>query len=180
MTPGKALNREVLVAEGPLVQVSRADIEFLEIGARLNNRNRMRLCAHSDIEDRIHEMLIVLTEEAYVRPHKHLNKSESGHVVEGQADLIVFDEAGALANVIELGDYASARQFFYRMASPSYHMLLIRSAVFVFHEVTNGPFDRADTVFAPWAPEDANVAERKHFIDSLKCAMESGRSSVQT
>ena len=54
----------------------------------------MRLCAHPAVDDRLHEMVIAMARETYVRPHKHVNKSESVHVIEGLADAVLFDDAG--------------------------------------------------------------------------------------
>lgn len=38
-------------------------------------------------------MLIVMAKGSYIRPHKHKNKSESFHIIEGLLDVIVFDLA---------------------------------------------------------------------------------------
>jgi len=53
------------------------------------------------------------------------------------------------------------------MEEPVFHTLIIRSDVLVFHETTNGPFDRKDTVFAPWAPEDDDVDSVSIFMADL-------------
>ena len=116
----RTLNPEVLVADEPIVQVSRADVEFLKASAAQNERKRIRLCTHPDVDDRLHEMLIVHTKEAYVRPHKHLNKTESVHIIEGLVDVIVLDDAGNIVQVIRMGDYASGHLFYYRMSGPYY------------------------------------------------------------
>ena len=154
----RKLNDEVLVAEGPLVRVSGPDIAALKQQALANPRQRIRICTHPDTGDRLHEMLIVHTRGTYVRPHKHLNKSESVHIIEGEVDVVFLDEAGEVSDVVRLGDYRSGREFYYRMSSPLYHTLLIASEFLVFHEVTNGPFRREETVFAPWAPEERDPA----------------------
>jgi cupin fold WbuC family metalloprotein len=160
---------EVLYAEDPIVQVDRQDIEFLIKRAVQSPRQRVRLCTHKDTSDRLHEMLIVHGRNCYVRPHKHLAKSEAFHVIQGVVDVVLLDEAGKVVEVIKMGDYASGRKFYYRLADPLYHTLLIRSEWLVFHEITNGPFKREDTVFAPWAPElDDDGAYRRQLEASLK------------
>ncbi|HVZ23104.1 MAG TPA: WbuC family cupin fold metalloprotein [Vicinamibacterales bacterium] len=160
----KTESAEVLYATDRIVTVDRAAVEELKRAASRNPRGRIRLCAHPDVDDRLHEMLIVHNRQAYVRPHKHLGKSESFHVIEGDVDVVIFDDDGAVADVIPMGAYGSGRAFFYRIATPIYHTLLIRSDVLVFHEATNGPFDRADTMFAPWAPEDSHPQEVQVFL----------------
>ena len=161
------LNEEVLVAVDPIAKISRAEIQLLKQRALRNSRQRIRVCAHKSTDDPLHEMLIVHTKDTYVRPHKHINKSESFHVIEGIVDVIVFDETGKVVEVIEMGDYVSGRRFYYRIDTPAYHTLIIRSDVLVFHETTNGPFRREDTVFASWAPEDSDLEGRRAFQTRL-------------
>jgi cupin fold WbuC family metalloprotein len=163
----KILNSEVLEAKDPIVTVSYADIEFLKISAAQNERKRIRLCTHRGVNNLLHEMLIVHEKGIYVRPHKHLLKSESVHIIEGLVDVIVFDDIGNVSDVISMGDYSSRLKFYYRMPDPYYHTLLIRSDVLVFHEVTNGPFKKEDTIFAPWSPDENNIFALKGFIEKL-------------
>ena len=66
-----------------------------------NTRERVRLCTHQSVEDAVHEMLIVHIKGTYIRPHKHPNKSESFHIIEGNLDVVVFDDAGDLLEVID-------------------------------------------------------------------------------
>lgn len=164
----KQLNEEVLFADDRIVKVGRRDIEFLKERARCNQRKRIRLCAHKDIDNRLHEMLIVHTKDTYVRPHKHLNKSESFHIIEGLVDVVVFDEVGDIIEVVQMGDYSSERKFYYRVSDSYYHSLFITSDFLVFHETTNGPFRRSDTVFAPWAPEEGDSVAVKGFMEQLQ------------
>ena len=74
MTRMKRINDEVFVAEDQIVQVDGPQLETLKAQAARNPRQRARICAHKDVQDKLHEMLIVLARGAYVRPHKHLHK----------------------------------------------------------------------------------------------------------
>lgn len=168
----KQFNEEVLFRDEQIVKVDRRDIEFLKDRAGSNRRKRMRLCAHKDIKDALHEMLIVHARDTYVRPHKHLNKSESLYVIEGGAYAIIFDNAGKITDVILMGDYRSGRRFYYRISEPVYHALLITTDFFVFHETTGGPFNKSDTVFASWAPEENDTAKVKKFMRKLAGSLE--------
>lgn len=167
----KAESPEVRYATDPIVLVDAADVARLKHEAGENPRRRIRLCAHHAVDDRLHEMFIVHTRDTYVRPHKHLDKSESFHVIEGDVDVVLFDDGGRVTDVIAMGPFSSGRPFFYRVASPLFHTLLIRSDVLVFHETTTGPFRRADTVFAPWAPEDGNPAAVGRFLADLEARL---------
>lgn len=163
----RAMNSEVLYSEVPITTVDRSDIELFKQLSSCNLRKRIRLCAHASPEERLHEMLIVHERSAYVRPHKHPGKTESTHIIEGLVDVVIFDEDGRIERVIRMGDYASGGIFFYRMAKPVFHTLIIRSDILVFHETTSGPFDRSDTVFASWAPEDKDEHSVSIFMAQL-------------
>lgn len=164
----RAFNNEVLYpAETPVV-VDRAFMEELQRQSELNPRRRIRLCAHSDPKDSLHDMLIVHTSGTYVRPHKHLSKVESFHVISGTAEVVLFDDAGRIRRVVPMGPYESGRNFYYRLADAVYHTLVIHTPYLVFHEATNGPFDRADTVFPDWAPADDPPAAAAAYLANLR------------
>jgi cupin fold WbuC family metalloprotein len=163
----KTESAEVLYADERIVTVDAATIAEMKRGAEQNERRRIRLCAHRGVDDGLHEMLIVHAKGTYVRPHKHVGKSESFHVIEGEVDVVIFHEDGTVADVIQMGPFQTGRPFFYRIADPLFHTLLIRSPVLVFHETTTGPFKRAETVFAPWAPEDAERDAVDRFLTRL-------------
>jgi len=169
----KKFNDEVLFADEQIVKVGYRDIEVLKKKAGSNPRKRIRLCAHRDVEDELHEMLIIHKKDIYVRPHKHLNKSESFHIIEGLVDVVVFDDDGSIIEVIKMGDYSSGLMFYYRLSDPYYHTLIIRSDFLVFHETANGPFRRADMVFAPWAPDESDITGQNEFIERLSREVES-------
>lgn len=168
----KRLNSEVLFAQETLVEVSCADIQYLKDKAEKNERKRIRLCTHQNENDTLHEMLIVHKKGAYVRPHKHVNKSEAVHIIEGRVDVIIFNEMGNIVNVIKMSDYTSGNIFYYRMSEPLYHTLLIHSEILVFHEITNGPFSRNDSVFAPWSPDETDISSIPDFLKRIKRTFE--------
>ena len=49
--------------------------------AKRTNRKRIRICAHPSSKNAVHDMLIVHFRDTYVRPHKHLNKDETFHLI---------------------------------------------------------------------------------------------------
>ena len=76
-------------------------------------------------------MLIAISSDSYIHPHRHVGKSESFHIVEGEVDVAVFDEAGDVVDVIELGAMGSGRNFYYRLSESAFHTLLIRTEFLV-------------------------------------------------
>lgn len=158
----------VFAADGTLVRVGRPDIDFLKGELERSGRLRMRFCAHQSRDEKIHEMFIIVKKEGYIRPHKHSVKTESLHILEGRADTVIFDEQGQVAEVIKMGDYASGLQFYYRMSQPRYHTLVLKSDYLVFKETADGPFNRAETLFPAWAPQDADSEAGKRYLQDLE------------
>jgi cupin fold WbuC family metalloprotein len=164
----RAESAEVLYATGPFVTVQATEIADLVSDAARNQRRRIRLCAHLSPADTVHEMMIVHERSCYVRPHKHIGKGESFHIITGAVDVVLFNDDGSVDEVISMGTYESGLPFFYRIAAPVYHTLLIRSDVLVFHETTSGPFDRTQTEFPQWAPDGANDEQVSAYLAHLE------------
>jgi cupin fold WbuC family metalloprotein len=160
----RKVSDEVYVADEPIVRVGPYEVAFVKDQARKSPRGRARICAHRSNDDALHEMIIAISSASYIRPHRHVSKAESFHVVEGEVDVAVFDESGTVVDVIALGAPGSGRNFYYRLSDSAFHTLLIRSELLVIHEVTNGPFDPSRTIFAPFAPsEDQHVEAREYM-----------------
>ncbi len=160
----RRVNDEVYVADVPIVRFGPDEIDFVKRQALANERRRARICAHRSNEDALHEMLIAISADSYIHPHKHTRKVESFHIVEGAVDVVVFDDEGGIADVIELGDASTGRSFYYRLSDSKFHTLLIRDALLVVHEVTNGPFNREETRLAPFAPGEADRAAARNYM----------------
>src|SRR5215203_4000505 len=122
----RKVNAEIFIAEDPIVQCGDAEIAFLKQCALASPRKRACICAHKSNQDPLHEMLIAISAASYIHPHRHLNKSESFHIVEGSVDVAIFDAAGTLKDVIQLGAPGTGRAFFYRLSESAFHTLLIR------------------------------------------------------
>ncbi len=161
------INDEVFVAQDAIVHFGDEEIAFVKQKARISPRKRARICAHKTNEDPLHEMLIAISVGSYIHPHKHFEKSESFHIVDGEADVAVFDENGHITDVFELGVQGSGRQFFYRLAESKYHSLIIRTDFLVVHEVTNGPFFRDNLTLAPFAPLEGEFERVEKYMHTV-------------
>lgn len=166
----KRTGEEVFVADQPIVSIGRKEIEFLKQTVQTTSRKRVRLCAHRELENTLHEMFVVYMDMTYVKPNKHLGKDESLHILEGEADFIFFDEQGKILEIVPLGAIETGRQFYIRVPAFVYHTIIMRSERLVIHEATPGPFRREDTIWAPWAPEETNLPAVANFMDHLKNA----------
>lgn len=172
------VSNEVYTTDEQFPSVGTQEINFLEKEVSNSEKGRVRLCVHKSNEDRMHEMFISFTGDNYVRPSKHLGKDESLHVLKGEADYVFFDASGGVTDVVPLGVYESERQFYCRIPENTEHALVIRSDEISIHETTPGPFNRADTVFSAWSPEDGNKAAVDSFIAEMKRSQISERAPL--
>jgi len=165
-----ALNQisdEVYVAKDAIVALGEEECTFLKQQAQLSPLRRARICLHRNNDDSLHEMLIAISSQGYIQPHKHMGKSESFHVVEGIADVVVFDDQGNVINVIELGAIGSGLKSLYRLSEDRFHTLIVYSDILVIHEVTNGPFNKEQTVMASFAPSDCIESDTQNYMQNL-------------
>jgi cupin fold WbuC family metalloprotein len=154
----------VFTASGPIVKLSHQSTERLTAALAQSAKGRVRICGHPDVDDRVHEMIIVLARGGYIQPHRHRDKSESFHIIEGELDIVVFDEGGAVLETIAMGPYGSDRLFFYRMNASLFHTVIVRTPHVIFHETTTGPFRADETEFASWAPKPDDTAAVAAFL----------------
>jgi len=176
----RLFNEEVYFTKDDVVKVKRSIINFLKSKSLKNKRKRIRLCAHKNIKDELHEMFIVHNKGIYIRPHKHL-KEESLHVISGRADIILLNENGSIKNLIHIGEYSSGNDFYFRLPPSYYHTMIIKSDFLIFHETKAGPFDKKNTTFAPWAPEETDIEKVTIFQRSLKTKIKNfGQSRKKT
>lgn len=161
------ISPEVFLAEGPISTIGNEDIEVLRQAVRKTPKRRVRINAHPESTDQLHEMVIAIEPGSYIRPHKHPGKSESFHIIEGQVDIVVFGEDGSIERIVSLAASGGRHPFYYRMSAPHFHTLIIRSELLVVHEITNGPFLPTGTVYAAFAPEEADVAKAAAFQAEL-------------
>ncbi len=161
------INDEIFVAKKSIVSLGDEEASFLKAQALRSPRCRARICAHKSNGDLLHEMLIAISSKSYIHPHKHIAKSESFHIVEGSVDVIIFDDDGNITNIIKLGAPGSGRSYFYRLSKARFHTMIINSNILVVHEVTNGPFDKEQTILAPFAPPEGDKSAVRNYIKYL-------------
>jgi cupin fold WbuC family metalloprotein len=117
---------------------------------------------HSSPDDNAHRLLNVLLDGTYIRPHRHANppKAEAFLVLEGAADVIIFDDDGAVSARYRLGDESEGgRLWGVDLPAGVWHTVVSRTPRAVCFEVKPGPWQPAtDKEFAPWAPAEDDPA----------------------
>ena len=172
MTDLFQLNDEVEINQGDMVLLDKTWIKRIKELAQENSSGKYRTCIHQSEKENVHEMLIVHTSGAYVRPHKHRINRESLQFIEGVGTAIIFNEDGSIKQAFKVGDQFSDNTFYYKMEKDLFHMLIIESEFLVFKETTKGPFIRENTIYPNWAPDASNEEEIYSYISNLKTLLE--------
>lgn len=152
------------VEKGPAVYYATEKVVLMDAAAVSLARTaaadaasaRARLCAHPNPRAAQHDMLIVAKGGTYIRPHRHIGRTETLTVMGGRAEALLFDDEGRLDRRFTLTTIDDGGIFFYRMPSGRFHSLVVEGEEFIFLETTIGPFDVSTTEQAPWAPVDVN------------------------
>lgn len=158
---------EVIYSDGAFRAADCNMLAVLKNRASASPRRRCRVCFHQNPDAPLHAMLIVMHQSSYVRPHRHFGKTETLTLIEGSADAILFNQAGAVSDVVPLSSAAEGGSFFYYMPEAVFHTLIFRSPWLVFVENTLGPFDRSSSEGAPWAPPENDPAAGHAYLSQL-------------
>ena len=138
----------------PVAVVTSSIVERLKQDAETAPFRRSRLNLHRSDDSLLHEMIIAFCKDSLVCPHRHCGKSESFHVIEGELEVVFFDDEGNVDNIIRLAEPGREHPSIYRLSEPLWHSVVILSDKAVVHEVTLGPFDSSEHNEASWAPYD--------------------------
>lgn len=155
---------QVMTATATIVTLSETENRFLLSERVHRGLDRLRICMHKGVDERLHEMLMAFAASTYIRPSLHIDKEESLLVVHGLATLILYDDHGTITSTVRLGTPESGRAFYCRVPANTFHSLAVESAEILLKETARGPFNRADTVFPAWAPDGNDPHESTRYL----------------
>lgn len=150
-----------------IAEIRSEQLNQLKLAAKEAAPKRARFCLHRDHADLIQEMVIAFCRGSYVRPHRHINKSESFHVIEGDLLVVFFDNSGSMIRRIEMGPIGTGKTFLYRLNADLWHTVVPLSDYVILHETTTGPFVKSEEDYAAWSPMDNDPDEIELFSKRL-------------
>ncbi len=160
------------------IRVEASLIAHLKQVAAKPGAKNVRLCLHPGPDAAFHEMIIVEKRGKYYRPHKHLSKGESYHLIEGEMAAFVFEEDGTVKDACHLTPQGT---MLYRVGANMYHAILPLSDLIVYHESKPGPFMGAtDSVYPTWAPDGTHPDEVSAFTERLLDTLREQRAAQRT
>lgn len=158
-----------------IIEIGQERLDQVKQAARRAPLKRARLCLHHDHSDQVQEMVIGFCRESYVRPHRHMHKSESFHVIEGALLVVFFDNEGKVTRRIPMSPCGSGQTFLYRLSSSLWHTVVPLSEFVIIHETTTGPFIPGETEFATWGPDETNIEGIKSFLARIVTGMRNSK-----
>jgi|688.fasta_scaffold291404_2 cupin fold WbuC family metalloprotein len=109
----------------------------------LNKKKDLKICMHSNIQDKIHNMINFLYKKKYYYAHSH-NKDEIYHFIKGKLKVILLDKKVQVDKIIIL----DKKNPIIRIKKHNYHLTIPVNKFSVFHEIKQGPFLKKNTKFS--------------------------------
>lgn len=132
-------------------------------------RRRANFNVHKSYTDMVQRLFIAMMPDSYVRPHRHVqpHKWEFFMVVEGELDILFFDDEGLVKNKVTLT--ANGETSGIEIPPNTWHATVCHRPV-VFMEVKQGPYEVTDDKgFASWSPQEGSDLVPR-FLAMLKRA----------
>lgn len=148
---------------------ARVISDLKTLAARGGGQNA-RICLHAGPDSPHHDMIVLEHRGKYYRPHKHTDKGEAFHVMEGRLGLLAFDETGSVidAHVLHPGDI-------YRVEASMYHAVLPQTDQVLYHENKPGPFlGDGDSIYPNWAPDGSEPDAVTSYVEGLNKILSKG------
>jgi cupin fold WbuC family metalloprotein len=107
--------------------------------------------------------------DSYIRPHRHATdpKDELLVAVRGAMALVIFDDQGAITQVLRFGTERLGNTMAVGVEIPcsTWHTVIALEPGSVLLEVKSGPFDpNQPKDFAVWAPEEGTTAAQSYLL----------------
>ncbi|MDO9318865.1 MAG: WbuC family cupin fold metalloprotein [Gammaproteobacteria bacterium] len=140
-------------------------------------RSRQHRNIHVSYDDPCQRFMNAIGMESYIRPHRHAidPKSETLIAVRGKFALFIFDDNGAIQEIISFGTEryadASALSVGVDLAPGVWHTIVALQPGSVLLELKAGPFNSNGAKEpAPWAPEE-QTSEANEYLQYLRSAV---------
>ncbi|MEM7620067.1 MAG: WbuC family cupin fold metalloprotein [Pseudomonadota bacterium] len=147
------------------VKITPSKLEHLEKAAKTSERQRSRFILHKGHNDNVQEMVIAITSQTYIMPHRQKNRTKSYTLLNGKFGVIFFDEQGVISDVIKMDNEAD-RPVLVRFDADQWHSVVAGSDVAIYIETAQGPFE--GSLWADWAPKSEDSNEGLDYLEFMK------------
>jgi len=143
----------IVQSEDAVAVIDGAAIRRMRDLAAASPDGRARLCLHQALSDPVQEMVMALTSANCYPIHRHREKAESYHILDGDLGILIFDDQGRVSQRQLLSSSTPGGGQAMRIAPMIWHAVIALSPICVFHETTSGPFQPGQSEVAGFCPE---------------------------
>lgn len=125
-------------------QLNAEAVRNLKAEALSSPLRRARVLLHESLDERVHQMLIVLHRTSSIPVHRHpMQKAESYLVLEGTLAVRYFDDSGRIASTVDYVPFGQGSgPFLGRHSRSTWHQPYAKSTWAVYLETYEGPFNK--------------------------------------
>lgn len=154
------MEKEVYFIKDDVVKVNASMLREMKEIAAQNLSGKIRYCFHECEEAAMQEMLFVIPEFGYSRPHMHRDVAESHVILDGEGYCILFDLYGGITDYFKV----SPNEYFtYRIQKGIFHMVIPVTMQMVIYEIREGRFEKDTNIYAKWAPNEKEKGEVEQY-----------------
>ena len=133
-------NKKILINELLIKEIKK--IAF-------KSKKNLRINLHANPNSKFHNMIIFHWKNTYYKPHKHILKEETCHMIKGKQKIITLDGRGKIITNQLLDD---KKNIIFRIEKNTFHTSKIISKYVIFHESKPGPYlGIKDSILPKWA-----------------------------
>lgn len=158
------MKKEVYFIKDNVVKVDASMLQEMKQIAAQNLSGKVRYCFHECEEAAMQEMLFVIPDFGYARPHMHKDAAESHVILDGEGYCILFDLQGDIMDYFKV---SPNNYFTYRIQKEIFHMVIPVTTQMVIYEIREGKFEKNTNIYAEWAPKEYEKKEIQQYKAKL-------------
>jgi cupin fold WbuC family metalloprotein len=141
------------------------DLNYLKDKYFKSERRRHRLCFHQNTEILLHDIVIIYDSKSYIPPNKHIGKSETIVLLQGELEFFIFNDRGEPFFGTKLSATDKQYPFIIRVPPNTWHGLrCISEEPCIVKETITGPYWKESLKWAEFAPSEVeNSSSKKGF-----------------
>jgi glucose-6-phosphate isomerase len=117
------------------------------------HKQDVRICLHKNSFSLHHDMIILQKKKNFYKPHKHLKKGETYHIITGSMICLLFNNKGKIKKKCLI-----KKNNIFRTPINTFHTMIPISNYVIYHESKLGPFlKKGDSIFPEWANKIKNL-----------------------
>lgn len=124
----------ILYPSEPLLSMGMQEITFLKHRATASPHKYSRLSMTPDASQKLQEHFSVYQQDSQMQPRKNTRHDTSIHILEGMAEITVFNDTGEVKERFNLGDMGSEHPFYIRIPLNTLYAIAPGTGTLVTHE----------------------------------------------